>query len=100
MMILVHMESGLIIPNMATYGILILMTFVLIVREATGYGQMIMDGCGHPIMIGDGLPSTMAAGYMMISMGGSGYPDMNGRQHGWSGVQEVIIMVGHHLGLV
>ena len=54
----------------------------------------ITDGPGYRIMTGAGGRSTMAAGCMMMIMGGCGCPVMNGRQPGFPGEVEADVMGG------
>ena len=78
------MAVGLIIPNMDMYGLLVtgIVVSILIDRVDIGYGQIIMNGCGSPIMIGGGRHFTMAGGCTILFMDGYGYRVMIGRPHG------------------
>ena len=67
--------------------------FIHIVPVDTGPGQ-IMAGSGFQIMIGAGLRSTTADGFMTHGMAGFGFLIMNGDLPGWYGEVEMIIMDG------
>ncbi len=56
--------------------------FIHTAAVVTGHGQKITGGFGSPIMIGDGLRSTMAAGLMTLLMAGFGFQVTTGHRHG------------------
>ena len=60
------------------------LTLYLILAPGTGFIPKVA-GCGHRTTAGDGQPSTMAVGSMMVIMDGCGYPATNGHQPGLPG---------------
>src|SRR5687767_6383396 len=90
-----HMDTGSIIPNTDMFGALIWGPVSgLTAQTVIGFIPMITNGCGSQIMNGDGGLFTMAAGFTMIIMAGSGCRATNGRPHGFAGAPAVIIMAG------
>ena len=91
------MGPGSIILNMATSGAPIWAPVSdLTAPTGTGFGPMIMNGCGYRTIPGAGRLFTTAVGFTMIIMAGFGNRDMTGRQPGFAGAAAVIIMAGRH----
>ena len=53
-----------------------------------------MDGCGCPIIAGDGAPFITEDRFKMMCMDGYGFPVMNGHPPGLPGEWQITIMHG------
>ena len=89
------MDDGSIIPSMVMYGHPISVPiFNHTVAVATGYGQMIMNGCGFQITVGVGRHFTTVDGFTILFTDGCGCLDTNGHLRGFHGEQVAIITDG------
>ena len=82
-----------------TYGYLLPEEILFLIQlPAIGYIPRVA-GCGHRTTAGDGQPSTMAVGKMILITAGFGYLIHNGLRPGYRGGNVMDIMAGLHLAM-